>query len=362
MTAPTLYLVAPTSLASWLAHFVPRSAGDEVVYTGEGPQLELAPLAALLGTPGDRVIVFLSSHDTLIRDNTVAEALRRKGFTVVAQSGRCALLGADKFAMKAFFDENSFASPQWAMAGSVSGLGRPDRLLVVKDRRGTQSIGTRLERLRDCVLMPAELCELYTDGVEYSVLIYRDDLGCAVFPPVWKGRTSPALIPPWRRLRLCPFDGLTARVDRALREMSQQIADAAQCEGFMEAEFLVTDSGELNVLEINPRVSGTMRISAMATRVPVFAMHKLPELRQDLTAVRHAAEIPYSGEPFCDPEQDIFATSRLTVAADSAAGLGDRLRQLGYVAADDVGGPAPSSVPPCDWHSPRPAPAAAQKS
>jgi hypothetical protein len=339
--APTVYVVAPASLTSWFAAFVPPGPADEVVHAGEGPDLELPPLLDRLGRPGRRTAVLLSSHDTLLRDVAAAGELRRRGHTVVAQSGRCAVLGTDKFAMKAFFDEHGFTTPPWARGGAGNPPGRSGRPLVVKRRAGTQSVGTRLEAGPDYRTTAGELAELYVDGVEYSVVAYRDDHGCAVFPPVWKGRTSPALVPPWRRLRLCPFPGLAEGTGRALRRTTRRIADAAGCTGFVEVEYLVADCGALHVLEINPRVSGTMRISAMATGVPIFGMHRLTALRGDVPAVRHAAEVPYDGEPVCDPAAGVVGTSRLTVAADDAAALTARLARLAGAAGS--AGPPPGA-------------------
>jgi hypothetical protein len=332
----TLYLIAPDSLRSWYASFVALAPGDDVMFTGEGPELPIAPLLPRLGEPGQRMAVFLSSHATLARDTTVAASLRERGYRVVVQSNRCAALGADKFAMKAFFDASGFASPAWARADGGYLLGSHERPLVVKNRWGTQSIGILLESRGEFWLAPDEFCEDYLDGVEYSVVLYRDERGCAVFPPIWKGPTSPALVPPWRRLRLCPFPGLPADVERELRRTGRRIAEAADCAGLMEVELLLTAAGAMHVLEINPRVAGTLRISAMATGTPIFAMHKRPELRGDLTASRFAAEIPYGGEPYSDLQSNVYASSRLTVAAGSLAGLQDRLRDLDEVAADDL--------------------------
>jgi carbamoylphosphate synthase large subunit len=332
----TLYLVAPASLESWFAGFVPPEPAVDVVRTGEGPDLDVVPLLERLGAPGGRVAVFLSSHETLVRDCGAARDLRERGHAAVAQSPACAALGSDKFAMKAFFDGHGFTSPPWARAGDVGRLGTPDARLVVKHRHGTQSVGTRLERLGACRLAAGEYAETYLDGVEFSVVGYRDALGCAVFPPVWKGRTSPALVPPWRRLRLCPFPGLTAEADAALRRTTRALAEAAGCVGFLEVEYLVTAAGDLHVLEVNPRVSGTMRISAMATEVPIFGMHRLTALRGDLAASRHAAEVPFAGKPFRDPANHVVATSRLTVAAPDAGALLDRLRRFDEAAAGEV--------------------------
>jgi carbamoylphosphate synthase large subunit len=332
---PTLYLVAPASLESWFAGFVPPGPADDVVLTGEGPDLDVRAILERLGDPGARVAVFLSAHETLVRDCGAARDLRELGHEVVAQSPACAVLGTDKFAMKAFFDGHGFTSPPWARADAVARLGPPDLPLVVKQRHGTQSVGTRLERLAACRLAAGEYAEAYHDGVEYSVVAYRDALGCAVFPPVWKGCTSPALVPPWRRLRLCPFPGLAAATDAALRRTTRALAEAADCAGFLEVEYLVTAAGP-QVLEVNPRVSGTMRISAMATAVPIFGMHRLTALRGDLAATHHAAEVPFAGKPFRDPANGVVATSRLTVAATGAGELLDRLRRLDAAAAREV--------------------------
>jgi hypothetical protein len=337
----TAYLVAPTSLSSWFPAFTPAGPDDVVVRTGEGPALDLPATLDRIGAPGERVVVFLSAHETLTRDGDAAEVLRRRGFAVVAQSAACARIGTDKFAMKEFFDARGIPSPPWVRPGDPSWPDGRDRLLVVEHRYGTQSTGTRLAWVPDRALGPDEFGELYLDGVEYSVVAYRDRRGCAVFPPVWKGRTSPALVPPWRRLRLCPFPGLAAETDRVLRATARRVAEAAGCTGFVEVEYLVTGAGAVTVLEINPRVSGTMRISAMATGVPIFGMHRLTGLRGDLVAHRHAAEAPYAGEPFTDPAGDVVATSRITVAAPDAAGLRSRLREVAVEAAealDAVGG------------------------
>jgi carbamoylphosphate synthase large subunit len=324
---PTLYLVAPVSLQSWFEHFSACTTGDHVVFTGEGPDLGLEGVLPHLARR-ERVTVVLSSHTTLERDGQLADRLRGYGLPVYAQSRHCGALGTDKFRLKAWFDACGFPSPQWMRAGGASRLEGSDRLVVVKHRHGTQSVGTRLTRLADCALSADEFCELYVDGVEYSVLVYRDERGVAVFPPIWKGATSPDLVPPWRRLRLCPYAEITSDLDLRLRDQSRRIALAARCCGFMEVEYLVTDAGDLQVLEINPRVAGTMRIAAMACDVPIFAMHKLPELRDDVAAVRWAAEVPYSGRPFSDAAGEVFATSRLTMAAADPALLRGRLSEM----------------------------------
>jgi predicted ATP-grasp superfamily ATP-dependent carboligase len=129
-------------------------------------------------------------------------------------------------------------------------------------------------------------------------------------------------------MRLCPDPALDTGTAGRLQDMTSAIARDADCQGYLEAEYLVTDAGDILVLEINPRVAGTMRIAALATAVPIFALHKIAGRRGALPAQVRAAEVPYSGRPFSDPQRGIFATSRLTVAAENAAELRERLRAL----------------------------------
>jgi carbamoylphosphate synthase large subunit len=166
-----------------------------------------------------------------------------------------------------------------------------------------------------------EFWQEYIDGTEYSILVYRDYFGEAVFPPVWKDKTNIKLDPPWKRLRLCPAPNLSAECDRRLRKLGLNIARAADAEGFIEVEVVETRTGDILVFEINPRVSGTMRICALATALPIFSLHRRPNCRGDLKAIQVAGEVPYSGTPFNCPRDGIFATSRLTAAAPNWTAL-----------------------------------------
>ncbi|GAA4463373.1 hypothetical protein [Phytohabitans houttuyneae] len=329
-----LHVVSPASLRTWFRFFVHDPGGlDRIQHVGDDPRLSPDRLLRRLETTGARVAVFHSSHETLLRDRALADRLRDRGYPAFAQSPEAARLGVDKFVMRRFFQEYGLSALPWWRPDSPEGTA-DNPLVVVKARSGTQSLGTRLARLRGAALAGDEFCELYADGTEYSVLVYRDAAGDAVLPPVWKGPTSPDLVPPWRRLRLCPNPLGGAELDRRLREWGLRTAVAARVCGWVEVELLVTGDGTVHVLEINPRVSGTMRIAALATGIPPFSLHREPALRGDLAAVRRAAEVPYSGPPIADPARATFGTSRLTVAADSYAEL---VRMLGAAAEGQAG-------------------------
>jgi carbamoylphosphate synthase large subunit len=324
-----LHVVSPESLRTWLRYFVHDPGGlDRIQHVSDDPQLSLGRLLRRLEAIDARVAVFHSSHETLLRDCALARQLRGRSYAAFAQSPEAARLGVDKFLMRRFFQAHGLSALPWWRRETL-GEAADDPMVVVKARSGTQSVGTRLARLRTAALAADEFCELYADGTEYSILVYRDGAGDAVLPPVWKGPTSPDLVPPWRRLRLCPDPLGGSELDTRLREWGLRTAVAARVCGWVEVELLVTGDGAVHVLEINPRVSGTMRIAALATGVRPFSLHREPALRGNLDAVARAAEVPYTGPAIADPARAMFGTSRLTVAA---ARYGELVQMLGTAA------------------------------
>lgn len=322
-----VYLVGPRSVAAWLPYF--QTAGDPApVVLGDGPAVDVATLRRACA---GREAAFVSSHETLLRDRALADHLGSDGFRVRCQSHRATTLGVDKLMMKEFLRAEGFATLAWhdsRTGGSVDWPGPA----VVKSRHGTQSAGIRLVHAPSGRPTDAELREPYCDGTEYSVCVYRDDDRSLALPPIWKGPTRRDLLPPWRRLRLCPVPNASPALLDTLGQLSLRIAERAEVRGHLEIEYLVPDGGEPLVVELNPRVSGTLRIAAMAAELPMFSPAALPAGTRCVPARRVAAEVPYDGPVRCDPAAGIFATSRLTVAADRTEDLARAL---------DAGGAAP---------------------
>ncbi len=334
--ATTLHVVAPSSLRSWFRFFVDDPGGlDRIFHAGESSGLRVRDIAQRAHAAAAVEVVFHSSHETLLRDGELADSLIDAGFRVLVQSPRAAQMGVDKFLMREFFASSGLSMLRWWRGGTVLSGGDEPRTVVVKSRTGTQSSGLRLSDLHVADAAADEYCEAYADGVEYSVLVYRDDAGDAVLPPVWKGPTSRDLVPPWRRLRLCPDPFGSPEFGAQLSDVGLRTAVEAGVRGWTEVELLVTQDGTTHVLEINPRVCGTMRIAALATRTRLFALHRHPGQRGRLPAVRRAAEIPYTGVPITDPVRSIFGTSRLTVASATYRGVAE---VLGPVADPDARG------------------------
>lgn len=346
----TWYLISPDSVAPWFEHFAALRPADQVRHVGETGTVGLRQVWVELAASTEPVrVVIYSSHDSLVRDRAFADLLVASGVEVLCQSRTAVELATDKALMKLFFERHGFRTAGWHLGragghAAVSSSTGPERAapVVVKRRFGTQSLGIRLAEERHCTAAPDEFCEQYHDGVEYSVVVYRDDSGCLTFPPVWKGETSPGLVPPWRRLRLCPAPGRDAALETKLRELSARMAEAADVRGYAEIEYLVVDDGAPMVLEINPRISGTMRITAMATGVPMFTPGSAAIWPEHVVATHCAAEAPYQGIPFADPAVGVFGTSRITAVADDMADVRAKLAHYNADARwlDDVWWPA----------------------
>jgi ATP-grasp domain len=304
--AGTRHAVSPPSCRSWFSSFSSCPA-QRVHYVGEQDADEASILGRLSGIAPAR-IVFHASHRSLARDQRLAAQLRRHGHRTVGPTAQAVRLGLDKLAMNDWFREAGIATP-----GRAAGATR----WVVKPRFGTEGAGMRL------VLGPRpktderHYAEPYVEGEECSIVLWRDADRTAVLPPVWKGRSNSALVPPYRRMRTCPGLPEQAALEREMIRTSTAIAAGVPCEGWLEVEFVVDPDGRPLVLEINPRVSGTMRLAAMSAQVPIFDIACDAAYSGLLRAHAYGVEVPWQGPVLVQPENGVFATSRLTLARAS---------------------------------------------
>jgi hypothetical protein len=312
------YCVAPHSLRAWFDAFVARRPFDRVFFLGEDRLVDATARETLEreDAVARRAIIY-SGHYSLDRDILLAAELAAKGREVFVQTRECAILGTDKVKLKQVLDQLRIATPLWG-----TGQPPPDRSgeILVKSRHGTQSEGLHWYDSA-FPLQAHEYWEQYVFGTEYSVLAYVDERGICIFPPIWKGRVQRDLTPPWRRLRLCPSPPAFQRWEQPLLLIVDEFLAAVPCRGFIEFEFVINDTLSAFLLEINPRVSGVMRIAAMATGIRIFSMPLEGMPGAAPIATRFAAEVPYDGPPWSSSDGNVFATSRLTVAASTLTEL-----------------------------------------
>ncbi|WP_317447686.1 ATP-grasp domain-containing protein [Streptomyces collinus] len=322
--APVLHLFSGPSLAGWMPAFAtPGHHTYEILSRSADPTQAAAWAATLVESPDQRIVLH-ADHLSLLRDAEVGRQLALRGYDVVAPTPLAAAVGQDKALMQWLLRRNGVPQP----SDSARATPAADRPSVIKLRAGTEGRGTRLGGLSEAA--EHELSEPFVHGHEYSVNVYTAGTGAMTFPPVAKGETRLDLVPPPRRRRECPAPALTAVLEAQLRSTAVAAVSACAAEGFAEVEFVVEHgTGDVLVLEVNPRVSGTLRMSAMATRTRLLDLFSRRSVQGGTVhAVRAAVEQPYSGEPFCDLEQGIVATSRITVADTNHATARAHLDQL----------------------------------
>lgn len=321
-----LTVVAPSSVEAWYPRF---ANGSNAIFIGENSDVPADRLAASIADASlGRPIRILSGHDSLIRDYVVANQLRAAGHQVACQSGLACAAGIDKILQKRLLVADGIHVPRWGMEHDP-----PSGAVLRKRRESTQSRG--LCWLEDGSPGDTQVYwEEFVTGVEYSVVLHRQPNATTFFPVVWKGAARTDLRPPWRRLRTVP-SGLSPQNSRTLQDIARRIAVLLDSWGFLEVEFIAAARTTPLVIDVNPRLSGTTRLVAMATRAPIFDWQFFDSAGDRyLETVRYAAEIPYAGPTIM--ERDVVATSRFTCSADDPDAVKDRLRLVGSLDAPHV--------------------------
>lgn len=132
------------------------------------------------------------------------------------------------------------------------------------------------------------------------------------------------------RIRICgQYDEQIEKYEEEMQSIALRLGEQINNYGFMEAEFVIDDKGKIYLLEVNPRVSGTLRIAALASDTKCFNLLFKSTIRENkLEAKYNTYEIPYRGRGFFDEKNDIYVTSRATFAAKTDSEIENKLRSL----------------------------------
>lgn len=288
--------------------------------------------------------VFFSRHDTLRRDLCFAEPLTRMGLrTLVCQPEAVVDLAMDKRAMaqRARHVPGLHGIPELTPEAARRRLAAGDTPAIVAKRSdATEGQGMRIFRRPEDLTTTGTrlheggyLLQPFVGGDEFSVNMIWHAGRCNVYAPVSKGPVSSDGMHPTRRKRLCPAD-----VNGDLLDLSVEYMRPFEPEGPVELEF-IRRRGEYFLLDVNPRVSATLRMTAVASAGNPFAdlvaaACGADALGRRVPATRHAMEWPLGGglsderRAELATRDDLWISTRVTLAAPDGETLARRAAEL----------------------------------
>jgi predicted ATP-grasp superfamily ATP-dependent carboligase len=277
-----VFALAERSWSRWLPPFLSHDAFETRIHWIDSNWQLLADDLGL----GTNLLIPFSLHDTLLPTaNVIAEFSDTRRRAIIHASKEVAALAHDKRLMAQIAAAIPGCSPipelyseeaqQRLADGAVSAV-------VVKASDTTEGRGLRVCRTVDDfraanVGPPEYLFQHFVEGLEYSINLVCHGLDCLAFEPICKGPTSCAGIHPCRRLRFCPCPGLDPATRERLVSVATAFARAVGVEGLVEIELILAGE-EIYFLEMNPRLSATMRMASLACNRSIFAEVALPWL------------------------------------------------------------------------------------
>lgn len=323
-----IFFSSSPSVSFWIDRFVSKS--DYSIFTlKEKYVYELGEILQMINSKvterKDVKIYFISSHYSFLRDYFLSKSLCELGYDSKSQRKEMIQIGIDKLKMKRFLREKSINTPDWLE--EIYLISHKDYLIKGRYSTASGSI-SHLDRKRfDCY--QDKYLEEFRIGVEYSVNVFCDYNGELTFyPVVWKGENSEDLTPPYKRLRIAgPYNENFELLSRRFYEICRKLCNEINNYGFVEFEFLVTES-EIFLLEINPRVSGSLRIAAMACGFPAFDNYIEERKGEILKPINIAIEIPYQGEYLKGCNNEYICTTRATFAGKNVSEIINRIKSI----------------------------------
>jgi|ERR1043165_4168137 predicted ATP-grasp superfamily ATP-dependent carboligase len=178
-------------------------------------------------------------------------------------------------------------------------LDAADSTMLLKGRRGIGAGIGQTVLSRNCRIDDASLNSCFVEecvsGIEVSKnVVSRPDGQVLLYPPVIKGSTDQGGSHPLERVRFVA-PGMFGAIDEIISDICVSIVRYLGYRGVMEVEFVIRHD-KCYLLEINPRVSGTLRAAWFATLVNPYSFllaRPAPcEMVTHAPAVRWAVEEP----------------------------------------------------------------------
>ncbi len=286
------------------------------------------------------IVVILSHHHTLKRDAILAGRLRNDTtMLVVAHPLEIAELAYEKRLMSNKISEmNSKVTIPELSFYEAKKLVSQGSLVISKQPNGTEGIGfcvffnSSKNMQIEKKVKSGHILQKFIPGIEYSINVHKFGDTVGVMEPVEKGATNINGLHPSKRIRTCPPICLSVEAKLRLSATAENIAHHLNLVGVAELEFIVNNDKPY-FLEINPRISATMRMNCLACDISLFKELARVALKREsgkkliqYPACRFSYERPV--ESISDAVRELLlkidgtsVSSRLTLSADTKSSL-----------------------------------------
>ena len=225
--------------------------------------------SALLAQTGKHDIAFLNLHGAPGEDGLVQAMLDRTGLPYQGSGPAASLLALNKSAAKAIFQASGLLTPDWIfLPKPPESDWRPSLPypLFIKPNTGGSSLHTY--KINDFSALQSAMNELFANSCEVLIekMIQGREVTCGVLENRQSGQTEalpPILILPKGEFfdyrnkyaadgaaELCPAPLPQDCLNR-VRQLSVKAHHALGLRGYSRADFILTEDGELYLLEVN---------------------------------------------------------------------------------------------------------------
>jgi len=249
-----------------------------------------------LGTQIEDILTWITSHDYdsvilltnqsgLKRDLALGKALQRISINAIFQGEKAARLGHDKTRMKNFFQRNGFRTPEFEIVASVmeainfaKHIGYPAILKTsnLSDGRKMALVMSDEdieEYFYENAIAEPIIMERFISGREVSTIVYSQMNKHIVFPVVFKPKTDYLLLGRSMRGRtyISPHEAIST-VERDVQDLALRVSHAVANRYFLGLDIVLDVNNIPYILEFNARITETLRMSMILTKVNVFKM------------------------------------------------------------------------------------------
>lgn len=297
-------------------------------------------------------IVFVSHHLTTQRDAEVAPRWRNS----IAQSLNAAGLAFDKRKMASIAEGVPGVEPLPEFDVHEARMWirrRPGRAIIAKRIGETEGRGIAVIESEDALGTFVEgeydasyVLQPFITGHELSVNVVGAGGRSHFYPTVYKGVNARPLVHAAARRRVCPGHRFANVDGNRIERVSRDIVDAIDGQCLVEIEYV--DTGEdLFLVEINPRLAASLRMSMAADGVNAFEFLATECLGlggpRDPGPVKEFVSMEYPLRNYISASQkhrllrigNVQVSSRITVTNSSLA----RLREDAHAVLDILGQP-----------------------